>query len=54
LGFLLAHDASKSARSKSERMLMTVFFSPKRTAQCYAREHFMPSEQERVRILSGK
>ena len=44
----------RARRFKYRRALATVFFTSKRAAERYAREHFAASEQARVRILSGK
>jgi hypothetical protein len=44
----------RARRFKYRRALATVFFTSKRAAERYAREHFTASEQARVRILSGK
>jgi hypothetical protein len=44
----------RARRFKYRRALATLFFTSKRAAERYAREHFAASEQARVRILSGK
>ena len=44
----------RARRFKYRRALATVFFTSKRAAERYAREHFTASEQAQVRILSGK
>lgn len=44
----------RARRFKYRRALAAVFFTSKRAAERYAREHFIPSEHARVRIWSEK
>jgi hypothetical protein len=44
----------RARRFNYRRALATVFFTSKRAAKRYAREHFIPSEHARVRIWSEK